>query len=55
VQVELIDDQNTPMAHNIASTIGMKPSKVAIRVNDSLLSGMISQVSPPVGIVPNLI
>jgi hypothetical protein len=45
--VELMDDQNTPMGHNIVSSMpGMDHSQVHIRVNDSLLSGMISQVGP---------
>jgi len=44
--VELMDDQNTPMGHNIVSSMpGMDHSQVHIRVNDSLLSGMISQVA----------
>jgi hypothetical protein len=51
--VELLDDQNTPMGHNIVSSMpGMDRSKVHIRVNDSLLSGMISQVGPSLSLSP---
>lgn len=54
VLVELLDDQNTPMGHNIVSSMpGMDQSKVHIRVNDSLLSGMISQVGPAPSLWPS--